>query len=130
MTEPGKSGSFDPKKAKSYVERIEAIKAEIASEKGEFMAACKAKQEDIADILEEAKSNGVAKAPLKAVLRTRELERKLEAQREDLEDEQQDSYDAIRHAIGDLAELPLGQHALTRAAAGAAAVDDLATSRH
>lgn len=125
MTDPGKSGSFEPKKAKSFIERIEAINQEIASEQGEFMSRCKALKEDIALILEEAKSAGIAKKPLRAVLKTRELELKLEAQRDDLEDEQQDTYDAIRHAIGDLAETPLGEAALSRAAAGREAVDAL-----
>jgi uncharacterized protein (UPF0335 family) len=125
MTQPGKSGSFDPKKAQSYVERIEAINAEIASETGTFMAAMKEKKNDIADILEEAKSNGIGKTPLKTVIKARALTLKLEAMEEALEDEQRETYDQILHAIGDLAELPLGKAALDRAEKGGAAVDAL-----
>lgn len=125
MTEPGKSGAVDPKKVKSYVDRIEAIKEAIASEKGEFMASCKQHNEDIADILEEAKSNGLPKKALRSVVKTRELEAKLEAIRDELDEDLQDTYDNIRHAIGDLAETPLGEAALRRAEKGSAAADSL-----
>lgn len=122
MTTPGTTNGFDSQKTKSYVDRIENIEAEIASERGKFMARCKELRKDISDVLDEAKSDGIPKKALRAVIKTRAIQAKIENIREDLEGEDQDNYDLIRHAIGDLADLPLGKAALERAAA---AVDSL-----
>lgn len=122
---PGNSNGYDPEKTKGYIERVENIKTQITSEHMAYMSKVGDLKQDISDILDEAKSNGVPKKALRAVLKTRELQQKLEDIREGLEGEDQDSFDMIRHAIGDLAETPLGQHALKRAEQGADAVDSL-----
>ena len=124
----GKSSSFDPTKAKDFVDRIENLNADILSEQGTYMAKVKSIKEDIGVIFDEAKTAGIPKKALRAVIKTRELQGKLEATRDDLEPEDQDSYDAVRHAIGDLAETPLGKAALARTEQGKKAVDELATA--
>lgn len=130
MTTAGKSGSLDPEKAKSFIARVEEVESEMASEQGTYMARCKELREEIAEIMDEAKAAGISKKPLRAVLKTRSLQRKLDAERDNLESEAQDTYDQIRHAIGDLADLPLGTAALDRAAKGGAAVDSLTERTH
>lgn len=48
-------------------------------------------------------------------MKTRQLENKLEAIRDGLQADEQETFDQIRNALGDLADLPLGQAALARA---------------
>jgi uncharacterized protein (UPF0335 family) len=111
------SNGFDTEKTKSFVNRVEEIEREIDSERGSFMAKCKALRDDINDVLEEAKEAGLPRKALRKVLQSRKLERKVEAIREDLESEDQDSFDLIRLALGDLGDLPLGQTVLDKKAA-------------
>lgn len=109
--------------AQGFVSRIENLYDDLEKERSEYMLRCKDIREGIREVLDEAKEHGIGKTALKAVIKTRALERKLEELRDDLEPDQQETYDQIRHALGDLAELPLGQAALDKS--GAAALDSL-----
>lgn len=108
-------GSINSDTATGYVERIETLDAEI----DEIMAAAREKCQPIKDdrkvIFKEAADNGIAKKPLAAVIRKRRLARRAEALRDMLSDEQAETYDSILHALGDLADLPLGKAALDKA---------------
>ena len=87
----------DPAGIKSLVERIEALAADrdaIAS--------------DIRDIYTEAKGRGFDVRALRGVIRERKLSADDRAEREAM-------LDTYRHALGMLADLPLGQSALERA---------------
>lgn len=107
---------FDPNVVKGYVDRVERLLDDIESERGSFMAKCKSIREDIALVVQEAKDqHGVPKKEFKAVIKARELEAKAERIRDDLEAESQETFDQIRHALGDLADLPLGAAVLDRA---------------
>lgn len=107
---------FDPTVVASYTERIERLLDDLASEKGSYMERCKSIRQDIAFVVQEAKDqSGIPKKEFKAVIKTRELEEKLERIREDLEGVEQETFDQIRHALGDLADLPLGGAALAKA---------------
>jgi uncharacterized protein (UPF0335 family) len=89
----------------------------------DYMTKCKGPHGDIKSILDEAKKAGVPKASLRAVVKSRELERKAVKQRAELGDlDLQDKYDLIRHALGDLADTPLGQAATPPQPAGLHAV--------
>lgn len=99
-----------------FTKDIERHMAQIESYKGEHMQRCKSVQELIAGTYDRAKDAGISKKALKAVIKTRQLEKKIEGLREDLsEDGLDEDYDNIRHALGDLADLPLGQSALKNA---------------
>lgn len=112
---PGNNG-YDPEKVRGYVERIEKIDGELESEKGSYMRTCQGLRGSQKDILEEAaEKDGIPRKELKAVLKARRLERKAEKVRAELESEQQDTYDLIRHALGDLADTPLGAAAAAKA---------------
>jgi hypothetical protein len=63
----------------------------------------------------EAEKAGIPKREFRAVMRTRQLENKLEAIRDGLQADEQETFDQIRNALGDLADLPLGQAALAKA---------------
>lgn len=110
---PKHGNGFDPDKCKSFVDRIESLHADIASEMSAALNACKQIHGDIKIVYQEAKDEaGIPKKALKRVIKVRALERKAEEMREELEGEDQDSFDQIRHALGDLADTPLGQAAL------------------
>jgi uncharacterized protein (UPF0335 family) len=107
------SNGFDPEVLNSLAERIENVEAEGESDKGAYMQRCKARNEDIADIVEEGKARGIPPKPFKKALRARKLSKKIEALRADLDDMvDRESYDQIRLSLGDLADLPLGEAAL------------------
>ena len=108
---PGHNG-FDPATVSVYVDRIENRHDELLKERSTYMLACKGIRGEIAEILDEAKEKGIPKRALKSVIKARELEAKAEKVRADLEAEDQESHDLLRQALGDLAELPLGKHAL------------------
>lgn len=117
---PGKSNGFDPEDVRNAVDRIENLKADIASIMGEALNECRGVHVSIKDVYDEAKSeHGIPKKALRSVIKARELERKARAVRDNLEPEVMDEHDMIRHALGALADLPLGEAALERAGANA-----------
>lgn len=99
--------------AKRWTGEIERHFATLDSLRGEYMNQCKQVRELIAGCYDRAKDAGLPKKALKAVIKTRQLEKRIEGLREDLaEDGLDDDYDTIRLALGDLADLPLGAAAL------------------
>ncbi len=103
----------NPERTKEAVARIEAIAAKKDAAHMAYMQECSRFADETKQVYDEAKKAwGLPKRALKAVIKTRTLTRKLEDLRESLEGEEQDSYDQIRHALGDLADTPLGQAAL------------------
>ncbi len=115
-TKPARTNGFDPGKVQGYVERIESLHADIATEMATALNACRQIHGDIKQVYQEAKDEaGVPKKALKKVVKARGLERKAAECRADLEGDDLDSYDLIRHALGDLADTPLGAAATDRA---------------
>lgn len=108
---------FDATKLKGFVSRVENLEGALNKERSAYMLACKAIREDIKLVLDEAKDAGIPKKEFKAVIKTRNLQNKLEAIRDDLEGDQQETYDQIRHALGDLADLPLGEASMAKSGA-------------
>lgn len=119
------TNGFDKKLTSQFVADIERLEQEQESKKGEYMAWCQRQRELINGYVDRAKDAGLPKRDLKAVLKTRKLERKIASIRGDLDDGAE-TFDMIRHALGDLAELPLGQAALDKKG-GTDAIDALAT---
>ena len=95
-------GSNSANQLKSFIERVERL-----SEEKKSIA------DDIRDVYAEAKSNGYDVKALRAIVRMRSQDaeklRELEA-----------VIETYRHALGDLADLPLGAAAIERAAEHAA----------
>lgn len=112
---PSLSNGFSPELVSGFVDRIETLYGDLLSEKSEYMLKAKAIRADMALVFDEAKDKDIPKKALKAVIKARDLEAKAIAARDDLEDDLQDSFDNIRHALGDLADLPLGEAALETA---------------
>lgn len=112
---PAGSNGFNPEKTKAYVERVERLNDDITSIMLTALSKCKEVHGDIKIVYDEAKdTDGIPKKALKKVVKARQLEAKARKVREDLEGDEQDSFDMIRHALGDLAELPLGAAVLAK----------------
>jgi len=113
---PAKSNGFEPAKTRGFVDRIENLLADIATRMAETRNDCKAIHADIKGIYQEAKDEaGIPKKALRSVIKARELERKADRVRENLDEETQETHDQIRHALGDLADTPLGRAAVGEA---------------
>lgn len=111
-----KTNGYDKEKTKNFVARIESLHADIASIMGSALNECKGVHADIKLVYDEAKEiAGIPKKALKRVIKARALERKAAEVREELEGEDQDSFDNIRLALGDFASTELGQAALNGA---------------
>lgn len=111
------SNGFDAEVLKRFVGEIERHNAQILSYKGEHAQRIGSVKEMISDVYDRAKDAGIGKKQLKAVIRERDLTKKIEAIREDMEEEEAETFDQIKHALGMLSDLPLGETALKRSAA-------------
>jgi uncharacterized protein (UPF0335 family) len=99
---------------KDYVAKYEAMEAEKLSSKMSHASVCAKISARQKDLLDEAKSAGVNKKSFKAVIKVRDLERKVEAARDELEDDEASTFDDILSALGNFADLPLGQAAVAK----------------
>lgn len=111
------SNGYDGEVLKRFVGEIERHHAQILSYKGEHAQRVKSVQEMISDVYDRAKDHGVPKKELKMVIKERDLTKKIEQLRGDLEPEQAETFDQIKHALGMIADLPLGEATLARGAA-------------
>ncbi|MCV9940951.1 hypothetical protein OIU35_31760 [Boseaceae bacterium BT-24-1] len=104
-------------KAERFVKEIERHHETLASYAGEHLQRCKSVREMISSAYDLAKDAGIPKRELRAVVKERALLKKIEALREGLEDEQAETFDQIKHALGMLSDLPLGEATLARSEA-------------
>lgn len=65
-------------KAAPYLKRIESLHSDMETAKIEYMNKCKARRQDVKDVLAEAEDAGVPKKPLKGLVKYRLLEKKAE----------------------------------------------------
>lgn len=102
-----------PSEAGSFVDKYEEFEAQLASERSKFMLACKKIHEQQRELLDDAKSQGVAKKVVKTIVDARKLEAKAKAAFASLEDDDRSFAVDIRKALGDFADLPLGAAAVS-----------------
>ena len=111
------SNTISASDAKRWYGEIERHLATLETYKGEHMQRCKSVREQMSDVYDRAADAGIPKRALKAVVKAKALEAKAEAARLDLDDEDTiESFDQIRVALGDFADTPLGNAAVTPAA--------------
>lgn len=118
MAQPKKGNGFDRDVLQSLVGRIEGCLADLLSERGAYMNRCRGIREGITAVYDDAKDHGVPKKELKALIRTRELERKIEQTKADLEADEAATFEQLQDALGDFGNTPLGQAALDGARRG------------
>lgn len=130
MTQPGMSNGIDPTIAKRFVGDIERHLDALLSERGIYMAKCK----DIRGLIKETKDRaadaGISRKSLNTLLKERDLRKKMEALYDGEDGEElEEQVDLLKHALGELGDLPLGKAAVEKAearkAAKSAAIDGL-----
>ena len=103
---------FDEAIVEGIVARLEGFVDELATERGEYMNRCRQIRGDIKDAVQAAKDeHGIPKKALRTVIKRRALLAKVEDLETELEADDQTAFRQLRVALGDFADLPLGQHA-------------------
>lgn len=118
------SNGFDAAVLKRFVGEIDKFKEAMASRQGEYMKFCRDQRELISGVFDRAKDAGIPRVELRAVLKERDLQKKIENLREELEEDQAETFDQIKHALGMLSDLPLGEVALRNSDAVDSLTDD------
>lgn len=85
---------------------------ELASERGAYMQRCRQIRKEIADVYEGAEDYGINRRALKAKVKEHQLQEKLLAIRDALEDDDRSEFDQCTAALGDFGGTPLGAAAL------------------
>jgi uncharacterized protein (UPF0335 family) len=111
-TDTADTNGFNEQQVKGIVGRIEQHLADLLSERGAYMNRCRGIREGITAAYDDAKAHGIPKKELKALIRTRELERKIEQTRDDLENDERETFEQLQEALGDFGNTPLGQAAV------------------
>lgn len=102
--EIGSTNGFKPSEVQSFLTRIGNVQSEIRSVKASNAKRCQELNDDINEILDEAKAAGIPKRELKALIKVKDLTDKIEAIREDLEEDEQETFDQLAIAMGPLGE--------------------------
>lgn len=102
-----------PEMIQLFVKDIERLTEEMDSKKGEYMAWCKGHRELINRQYDAANNAGIPRKSMKATIKTRALESKIEKIADDLAEDETaaETFEQIRAALGDLADTPLGKAA-------------------
>jgi hypothetical protein len=97
---------------KEAVRTIESLKDDRASEHGRYMARCAKINASIAGAKDQAKDRGIPRKELNALLKKRDLLRKVAAVRADLEADERGTLDMLESQLGDFGKTALGRAAI------------------
>lgn len=111
MTTAATNG-YDQETVRDFVTTIEHHFGELLSERGVYMQKCKLIRDRIAEVYEEAADNSISKKALRQLIKTRELERKIEESIAKLEADERETYEMLEASLGDFGGTPLGAAAL------------------
>lgn len=96
---------------------IEAGYGELLRERGKYMQICRKIREGIAADFDHAADKGINKKLLKAIVKERDLERKIAGLTDDFEPDEISEHQMLLEKLGEFANTPLGSAALQRAEA-------------
>lgn len=100
---------------RTAVKDIEECYADLATEKGKYMAKAKKIREEMSGCYDTASEKGIAKKLLRKIVKERALERKIAAITDGLEDDEQNELNMLMEKLGEFANTPLGKAALAGA---------------
>jgi uncharacterized protein (UPF0335 family) len=115
MATAAATNGYDKQILTNFVQRIENLLGDLLSERGSYMERCKEIRSDIKLVYDEAKDASLPIKELRTLIRTRELERKIESQINELETEERQTYEMLEATLGDFGDRPLGEAALNKA---------------
>ena len=122
------TNGIDTDKAKGFVGRVEALNAEILSERGVYMANAKGIRASIKEVIVEATSEGIPAKALKATIKDRELQRRRGVIAAGLDIDEGVAFEQMKEALGEFGSSPLGAAALAAVVAPIATVVGIATA--
>src|SRR5262245_28354172 len=99
------------------VSNIEQGHGELLRERGIYMQKCRKIREGIANDYDHAADKGISKKLLKAIIKERDLERKIAGLTDDFEPDEISEHQMLLEKLGEFANTPLGSAALQRAEA-------------
>src|SRR5262245_56261344 len=124
---PEGSNGFDGEALEKYLTQIDSADDELVALKMEHMRACKAPRQRIRNVMAQAKTAGLNMNALKAVISKHRAERKVDQTIAELEADDRADFEAMKAALGEFADTPLGQAALKKAEPKPDGLDTLRT---
>jgi hypothetical protein len=109
-----RGNGFDKAMVQDFVKRIDAVQADIDETMHAAKEECAPLYEDIASIKREAHDAGIPRRELNAVISERKALARVDAIRGRMTEEQQSNFDALKLALGELEDTPLGRAAISR----------------
>lgn len=107
------TNGIDAAIAADHIKRVESLHADLLSERGEYMAACRSIREDIKQVFTDAKEqHGIPTKTLKAIVKQREYQRKVDSCGDFLDIDERASFEQLVEDLGGLVDLPLGAAAI------------------
>lgn len=97
---------------KQFLGRYEALQDDIDAILSAAKDECEPARQDQAQIVKDAADAGYSKKEFKTVLRKHRLEKRLARVADSLDANQKETYEQMLHALGELADTPLGAAAL------------------
>lgn len=94
-----------------FLDRILEVHGEIDTIMGNAKQACAPHREDIKQIKKEANEAGFPAKELNTLIKMKRLESEIEHIADEFDPEQKERFEDMLHALGELADLPLGQAA-------------------
>lgn len=111
---PGRVGGVDPDKVKAFANRLESLHDELEETSGVL-------RKDIKDVYDEAREAGIQPKLLRMVFKSQRDAAKLAAKVEKLDGDEKAELEAIKLALGDFGDTPLGEAAQASASQASAA---------
>lgn len=121
MAKNAKSNGYDLSVVSEVISRHEELDRECESIMGKARKECQSRRADQKELLQEAEdAHGISKKVLRAELKIRRQERKLEKAKSEIDDEIVDDVLHLHDALGEYASTPLGAAAVSKAGANGA----------
>jgi uncharacterized protein (UPF0335 family) len=128
MTVPREgSNGFDRDQLQGYLEEIAHFDGELLSLQSDYMQKCKGPRAAIREVMKAAKEAGMNMKALREVVADDRAKRRRERRIDELEADDLQDYQAMKEALGEFGDTPLGEAALKRAKQNEGALDSLAS---
>ena len=108
---PAATNGIDPKLLARFNGDLDRHEEEMASQRGIYMAFCKSRREMMGEVFEAAANAGIPKKAFKVHRKAAKLEDKVRSLIDDLDEDEAETVEMIRAALGQLADTPLGRAA-------------------
>ena len=118
MASPASTNEPSTEHVQAAVAAIEKVDAELLSEKMAYMSRCKGLRKQKAGQYDHAADQGISRKLLKKKIKERSLQRKIDANIAELEDDERSEYQMLSEKLGEFADTPLGAAALAKADGG------------